>query len=328
MRAMLAQALVVSFLVSFGVLLVLLSRFARSVLDAPNERSLHVRPVARTGGIAILAGAGAALALGASTLWLQGLLAVVLAAVSFADDVRGLPAPVRLAAHGAAAACLAWYVLGPMNYAALALLVLAVVWMTNLFNFMDGADGVAGGMALIGFGAYAVAAQGEGHAPLALACASLAASALAFLIFNSHPARIFMGDIGSIPLGFLAGALGLTGWREDLWPLWFPLLVFAPFVGDASLTLLKRLARGERIWRAHRDHYYQRMVLMGLGHRGTALLGYAAMALCAGAALYARDKSAPVQAALFGGSSLALGAAGAWIDARWRRFSRDAQGAA
>jgi UDP-N-acetylmuramyl pentapeptide phosphotransferase/UDP-N-acetylglucosamine-1-phosphate transferase len=325
MRAMLAQAIVISFVVSLGVLIILLSRFARTALDAPNERSLHERPVARTGGIGILAGGAVALALGADGLWLPLALAFGLAVVSFADDLRGVPALGRLAAHCAAAVALVWYLLSPMNPAALVVLALAVIWITNLFNFMDGADGVAGGMALIGFGCYAIAAELAGHTALALVCASLAAAAGAFLVFNLHPARIFMGDVGSITLGFLAAALGLVGWRDDIWPLWFPLLAFGPFIGDATITLLKRVARKERVWRAHRDHYYQRMVLMGFGHRGTAFLGFGAMVLCAGAALYGREQAPAMQATVFGGASLLLAAAAAWIDLRWSRFRRAAR---
>lgn len=86
-----------------------------------------------------------------------------------------------------------------------------------------------------------------------------------------------MGDSGSIPLGFLAAAFGMQGWKNGLWPAWFPLLVFSPFVVDATVTLLKRLSRGEKIWQAHREHYYQRLIRMGFGHRNTALAEYALM---------------------------------------------------
>jgi UDP-N-acetylmuramyl pentapeptide phosphotransferase/UDP-N-acetylglucosamine-1-phosphate transferase len=321
MRAMLAQAILLSFVVSLACVLMLLWRFGRRALDMPNERSLHVRPVPRTGGIGILAGAASALAFGALELWLPLLLALILALVSFVDDLDGLPAAVRLAAHAAAAGVLVWYVLSPMNIAALLALALAVVWITNLYNFMDGADGVAGGMALIGFGTYAAAAQLAGQPGTAALCAALASASAAFLLLNFHPARIFLGDVGSIPLGFLAGALGVVGWRDDAWPLWFPLLVFGPFIGDATLTLLKRLLRRERVWQAHKEHYYQRLVRMGFGHRGAALIGYAAMFLCAAAALFGRELAPALQAAVFGGTSLLLAAMAVAVDLRWRRFA-------
>ena len=141
--------------------------------------------------------------------------------------------------------------------------------------------------------------------PLAATSLAVAAAALGFLAFNFHPARIFLGDVGSIPLGFLAGALGVVGWRNDVWPLWFPLLVFGPFIGDATLTLLKRALRRERVWRAHtRALLPAASCRMGLGHRGAALIGYAAMLLCAAAALFGRQQAPELQAATFGAASL------------------------
>ena len=287
MPAMQGAAGAVSFVVAFVAVQLLLSRFARFALDQPNERSLHERAVPRTGGIAVLLGAAVALAFGATALWLPLLLALLLAAVSFADDLRGLPVAARLAAHFAAAGVLVWYLVSPAAPWQAALLAIAVAWITNLYNFMDGSDGLAAGMSVIGFGAYAAGATLAGEAGLANACLCLAAASAAFLVFNFHPARIFLGDVGSIPLGFLAAALGLAGWRAEAWPLWFPLAVFAPFIGDATLTLARRLLRGEHIWRAHRDHFYQRLVRGALGHRGTAYVGYALMAVCAGVALAA-----------------------------------------
>lgn len=313
-----------AFALAYAVLRLLLWRFGRLALDEPNARSLHQRPVPRTGGIAVLAGASLALAFGAAELWLPFGLALGLAALSFFDDLRGVPTAARLAAHFAAAGALAWYLLSPMHPAELAALVLAVVWITNLYNFMDGADGIAGGMAAIGFGAYAAAAWAAGQAALASLGLALSAASFAFLLHNFHPARLFLGDVGAIPLGFLAAGLGLQGWRDDAWPLWFPLLVFGPFIADATVTLLKRALRRERVWQAHHDHYYQRMVRMGLGHRRTAWAGYAAMLACAAASLYARAEPAPVQALAFGASSLLLAGMAAWVDLRWSRFVRAA----
>jgi UDP-N-acetylmuramyl pentapeptide phosphotransferase/UDP-N-acetylglucosamine-1-phosphate transferase len=142
------------------------------------------------------------------------------------------------------------------------------------------------------------------------------------LIHNFHPARIFLGDVGSVPLGFLAGALGIVGWNSDAWPLWFPVLVFGPFIGDATVTLLRRAFRGQAVWRAHREHYYQRMVRMGFGHRGTAIIGYAAMTVCAAAALLGRSQPLAAQIAAFGLASAMLALTAVWIDVRWIRFKR------
>ena len=325
MPAMEVQPALAAFVVSLACLWILLnSRLRRFLLDRPNERSLHARPVPRSGGIAVAAGTVAGLALAPQPPLAAFVLAAALAILSFADDALPLPTLLRLAAHLAAAAALVGLLFGAGDLLKYALLSLAVAWYANLYNFMDGSDGLAGGMALIGFGAYAWAAIESGDAGLANAGAVLAAASLAFLLYNFHPARLFMGDVGSIPLGFLAGALGLLGWRDGVWPLWFPVLVFAPFVCDATLTLLRRLVRRERIWQAHRDHYYQRLVRMGFGHRGTAWIEYAAMAGCAVVALLARESSPGMQFAALGASAAALVAIAIWIDLSWARAQRGA----
>src|SRR5512139_2603528 len=253
-----------------------LLRRSRLPMDHPNERSLHETPTPRIGGLGIMAGVLVAAGwLADGALLPVALGAFALAAVSVLDDLRGLPVRVRFLAHFVAAAgCLR--ALGLTGWALLAG-TLAVVWMTNLYNFMDGSDGLAGGMAAIGFGALALAAW-LGDAPgLAVFCAAIAAAALAFLRFNFPPARVFMGDAGSIPLGFMAATLGILGAQQGVWPWLFPLLVFSPFIVDASVTLSGRALRGEKIWQAHRSHYYQRVVLLGASHRQLALTAYALM---------------------------------------------------
>lgn len=322
---MLGVLALISFAISFSAARILLRQFSRLALDRPNERSLHDRPVPRTGGIAILAGALASVAFGTGELWLPIVLALVLAAVSFVDDLRGLGTLTRLAAHLAAGGVLVWYVLSPMHAVELVMLAIAVTWITNAYNFMDGSDGLAGGMALIGFGAYAFAAAMAGHAALVGFNIGLSAAAAAFLFLNFPPARIFLGDVGSVPLGFLAGSLGIVGWRDDVWPLWFPVIVFGPFIADATATLLRRLVHGERIWQAHREHYYQRLVRSGAGHRGTALIGYAVMLSGAALALYARDKAPSIQLAAVVAAGLLLTAVAWWIDLRWARYNRAGQ---
>ena len=288
--------------------------------DNPNDRSLHEKPKPRSGGIAIVAGIvlGSVLELHEMTLVLG--LALMLAIVSFADDWRELPAVARLAAHLAAALAFAFAGLSVDSYAAAAFIVLAIAWMTNLYNFMDGSDGLAGGMAVFGFGAYGIAAVQAGDAALAAFSACAAASAAGFLLFNFPPARIFMGDVGSIPLGFLAAALGALGWQHGAWPAWFPFLVFAPFVVDASVTLARRAWRRERVWEAHRDHYYQRLVQMGWGHRKTAIAEYALMAASAGLALAATAAPRLVQVATVAAAAVAYVSLIAAVELAWRRF--------
>lgn len=202
------------------------------------------------------------------------LLMLGLALISWLDDRHNVPIPLRFAMQSTAA--IIWVgCFGVTVWSAA--VVLSLVWMTNLYNFMDGSDGLAGGMTVFGFGSYSAAAWFGGDISLSVTGAAIAAAALGFLRFNFPPARIFMGDAGSVPLGFAAGALGYQGWAQTLWPWWFPLLVFSPFIVDATVTLLRRGLRGERVWRAHREHYYQRLVRLGWGHRKTALAEYGLM---------------------------------------------------
>ena len=129
-----------------------------------------------------------------------------------------------------------------------------------------------------------------------------------------------MGDVGSVPLGFLASLFGIIGIQAHRWPVWFPLLVFSPFVVDATVTLAKRARRGETLWHAHRDHYYQRLVRMGLGHRGTALVSYVAMFIGALIALSVRDARLVVQCLAIGGVAIVYTVGFVFVDRRWRKF--------
>jgi UDP-N-acetylmuramyl pentapeptide phosphotransferase/UDP-N-acetylglucosamine-1-phosphate transferase len=258
-------------------------------------------------------------ALAAAGLPLFALLAAGLAWLSFADDRRGLPIGVRFAAHaGASAAFLVFAIVDGGSWWWFVTLPL-LVWMTNLYNFMDGSDGLAGGMAVFGFGAFAMAAHLSGLGSIAVASLGIAAASAAFLVFNFPPARVFMGDAGSIPLGFLVGALGLLGWAQGAWPFWFPGVVFSPFLADATVTLLRRLFRGERIWQAHRSHYYQRLVRLGWGHRRTALAEYAVMALAAVLGVVGVSLPPTSQAWVVAVVAGVLVLAGVLIDRAWRR---------
>jgi UDP-GlcNAc:undecaprenyl-phosphate/decaprenyl-phosphate GlcNAc-1-phosphate transferase len=277
------------------------SPWSERLADHPNERSLHAVPIPRVGGVAImLASLPIALLTGGEALILYWALALALSLVSFADDLRSLPIPVRLAAHFACAGLVvaAAYAHGAFGISVAVILILSIAWMTNLFNFMDGSDGLAGGMAAIGFGAYAIAAHQAQQPALALGCTALASGACGFLLFNFPPARVFMGDAGSIPLGFLAGALGMHGALLDAWPWWFGPLVFSPFIVDASVTIARRLACREKIWIAHRSHFYQRLVLSGWSRRKLAALLLAIATAVSASAIGARTQGYEIQCAI------------------------------
>jgi UDP-N-acetylmuramyl pentapeptide phosphotransferase/UDP-N-acetylglucosamine-1-phosphate transferase len=268
----------------------------RSVLDHPNDRSLHVRPTPRGGGIGIvlptciaIGGAGALVpeARGVAACLAGGGLLV--AGVGSVDDVRGLPALTRLVAHVAAGAIVvlgigSWRtVAGPGSWdldlgrAAVPLTVLLVVGLTNAYNFMDGVDGIAGGQGVVaGFG-WVAAGYAIQDPLVTVAGAVVALTTLGFLLFNWSPASIFMGDVGSSFLGFLFGALAVHMASRFPSAAWAGILFVWPFVFDSAFTFLRRMSRREHLLSAHRSHLYQRLVLAGVSHRAVALL-YGALA--------------------------------------------------
>ena len=262
-------------LAAVGIARRLLSRHA--ILDHPNPRSSHTAPTPRGGGIGVLAvllpawAAILAADSAAGTWWLVPLGALTLACVSWLDDVRGLPPFTRLAAQLAAAGVAAMSLPGPIFQGLLPPLadamvaVLLWVWFVNLFNFMDGIDGLAGvEAASVGMGLFVVTILAGTAASLGWLGLAVAASALGFLYWNWQPARIFLGDSGSVPLGFLIGWLCLALAAHGQWAASVILPLY--YLGDATLTLLRRLVRGERVWQAHRTHFYQFAVQRGLGH--------------------------------------------------------------
>ncbi|HEX6440791.1 MAG TPA: glycosyltransferase family 4 protein [Stellaceae bacterium] len=251
-----------------------------AVIDRPNERSSHAVPTPRGGGIApvgaILLAWMALIAadVGASGLWLVLVGAVLLAVVSWFDDTRGLSPASRLFAQIAAVICglLAaiptGFVFQGWLPAWLDILAAALAWLwfVNLFNFMDGIDGLAGSeTAAIALGLVLFASIGIGQDPdLAALSGAVGLVAVGFQVWNWAPARIFLGDVGSVPLGYLLGFLLLQTAARGHWKIALILPLY--FLADATLTLLRRLSRGERIWQAHRQHFYQRAVQSGLGH--------------------------------------------------------------
>lgn len=263
-----------------------LSLLRRSMLDIPNERSSHKIPVPRGGGWGILAVLLPVLIMAAAVevdyLRYLPLLAgvVLLAAVSWIDDRRGLSPLLRLLAHLAAAA------LGSLSLPAdflgdiapplltRAVIVLAWGWFMNLYNFMDGIDGITSTETIaIALGTMAVIFTEGIPSPFVVAlCAALIGCSLGFLKFNWHPARIFLGDIGSVPLGYLTGFCLLTLVGKGFWAA--ALIIPLYYLADSGITITKRALRGEKIWQAHRQHFYQRAAL-GLGRHDMVVVAIA-----------------------------------------------------
>jgi UDP-N-acetylmuramyl pentapeptide phosphotransferase/UDP-N-acetylglucosamine-1-phosphate transferase len=289
------------------------------VLDRPNERSSHHDPTPRGGGIAFV---GTVL-LAWLVLWQAkraspAILGIslgtgLLAIVCWIDDLRGLSPVTRLAAQTAAVAIGLYALpathnavqgwLGQMTYVTATGLLW--VWWVNSFNFMDGIDGLAGSQAAaISGGLLLFAALGSGaDSATALLAAAILGGALGFLLWNWSPAQIFLGDIGSVPLGYLTGFLLIDVAARGHWKI--ALIVPLYFLADATITLLHRLILGERVWQPHRRHYYQQAVRRGLGHAAVVRRVIAADLLLIGCGWAAEN----------GWGGVALGAAAAIVAA-------------
>jgi Fuc2NAc and GlcNAc transferase len=257
---------------------------ARAVLDVPNHRSSHSVPTPRGGGLAIALVALAGLALAAALGWVAPRLALALgaggalvAAVGWVDDHRPLPARARFAIHAAAAAWALWWLGGMpaltlghgtlrLGIAGAVIALTGIVWVVNLYNFMDGIDGLAGGEAVTAGVAGGALLLWAGHPGMALAALLLATAGSGFLAWNWSPARIFMGDVGSCFLGFSFAVLAVASQNAGAVPLIAWVVLLGVFVVDATFTLVRRALRREAWYDAHRQHAYQRMVDAGWSH--------------------------------------------------------------
>ncbi len=263
----------------------------KQFLDIPNERSSHTEPIPHGAGliiviICLVSYIPVSIYITGSFSWGYFVGGFLVAAISFVDDIRWVPFGWRLLVHSIAAILLivdvdTWhgmsllgpYTLGNWGYV---LTFLWIVWMINSYNFMDGIDGLAGLQAVITGIGWMVLSYIVQMPELAIFSGIIAAASLGFLMHNWNPANIFMGDVGSAFLGFTFAALPLLGRTSavksiDLLPIAAVLFVWL-FLFDSLVTLLRRAFRGEKVWKAHREHLFQRLVSSGLPHHSVTML--------------------------------------------------------
>ena len=284
-------------------------------LDVPNERSSHTRPTPRLGGLGIVATFVIILPMlwvmliGAGSNWLAAtkfgvalVSYVIIAGVGLVDDLRRIGPMAKYLGQLTAALIALW---GGVIFLHIALpftalitfgwvvgAALTILWLTgfsNFFNFMDGIDGLAGGVGVIYSLALSVVCIGTGHRLIGAGCLMLAAACLGFVAHNFPPAKIFMGDVGSLFIGYVLAAFAVltTNSGEHPAPFIAVLLIFGTFIYDATFTILRRIKHGEKLYEAHRSHLYQRLVIAGQSHRRVSLTYYAlSLLLGAGGAAY------------------------------------------
>ncbi len=264
-------ALIIVFFLSFG-LTYLVRQFAlkKNIIDTPNERSSHSVPTPRGGGLAIVVSFYAGLILifwsgHLETSVFYGLLGLVsLAVIGFIDDHGHIPARYRLLVHfGAAVWACYWLGIIPWGEDGLHIYILwgislfYLVWLLNLYNFMDGIDGIATVEAITVAASATLLLFLDGADAHLYPMLVLVAALLGFLWWNWPPAKIFMGDVGSAFIGILIGAFSLITANNGSLDFSIWLILLAVFITDATYTLLIRLFRGEKVYEAHRSHAYQ-----------------------------------------------------------------------
>jgi Fuc2NAc and GlcNAc transferase len=267
-----------------------------SMLDTPNARSSHTVATPRGGGVAIVVVVMLALVILGAAGTVDGVVCIAIggsgamvALIGFVDDLGHIPAKWRLLGHFFSAAwCLVWlsagHPLGQLfapapSWLGYIVLVFTAVWLLNLYNFMDGIDGIAGTEAVIAGMAGGVMLWRLGEPGMAVVAFAIAGASLGFLVWNFPPARIFMGDSGSGFLGFVFAAVAFwtASAGAQVFAAW--LIFLGTFVVDAGVTLCRRLMRRERVWEAHRSHAYQRLS-RHLGAHRPVTLAYSAVTLC------------------------------------------------
>lgn len=277
----------------------------RQIFDVPNSRSMHSHETVRGGGVAITLVILVfcfflGVLYGTSVTGLMILIAG-LSLLGLLDDIRPIFWWMKLLVQFILAMIFIYLdgattdidVFGLQIVSAQLVAVSFVFWivyMCNIYNFMDGIDGIASSYCALCacvLGVWFLLAQ---HIDLALLCFATMAASMGFLVWNWHPAKIFLGDSGSVMLGGLLAAIAIIGAEKTDIPFGAFLILFSVFLGDASYTLISRLLKGERIWMAHRSHLYQRAVQVGLSHsRVTGMVLLITLILVIPATLEARN---------------------------------------
>lgn len=325
-----------------AVVIFFVRRFAlrTRLLDLPNERSSHTVPLPRLGGVGLVCGVWAVSAATAPirlhpTLWMALFSTLPLYLLIYDDLLaafgKHLKQMPKFATQFTASILLVLKsglmlqtVTLPstgqfhLGGAAIPVTFLWLLYVTNIYNFMDGIDGLAGSQGLLIAATLFGIATSAGSSALPILALAVAGASMGFLIFNRPPASIIMGDVGSAFLGFLLAAFGILGEGEGVSFLTMPILL-SPFLFDATYTLLRRLLRGENIFQAHRFHLYQRLVRLGVRPASVDILYMMALLPCGLSAILLSQGRAWASLAAFA-TFLTFGVIGVcWVERKWNR---------
>ncbi|MEE8379351.1 MAG: glycosyltransferase family 4 protein [Gammaproteobacteria bacterium] len=285
------MGLVVCFVFSISVTGILQTyALKHSLIDVPNERSSHSLPTPRGGGLSIVIPVLLSIAVLFFTAQLETNITLALgagcffvASVGWIDDHRHIPANWRALLYGITAVSAVYFLAVSDSYRSVyqnipfaivssVLIVIWIVWMTNLYNFMDGTDALAAIQTICAGISIGVIFWLEGQYGLATVCFVISASSCGFLFWNWPPAKIFMGDVGSCSLGFCFGVLAVIGEIQGSVPFAVFFILLSIFICDTTFTLLMRIFANEKWYQAHKSHAYQRLVQLGMSHKKLAII--------------------------------------------------------
>ncbi len=256
-----------------------------NILDIPNNRSAHSNPIPRGAGISFFLSFNIVLAflMWQNQISMYYLRPVILGGpmimiLGYWDDIKSLSAILRLVAHFTAAVFIFYLISSGFSKAVVIsflpnipwltaiFCILFIAWFINLYNFMDGADGLSTSIGMVGSGLIAILSYRAGNIDLAIIYVVLAYALAGFLLFNWHPAKVFMGDSGAYYLGYVFGSLALVSKMYYDSSLFVHLIIFGLFIVDATWTLLRRMIRREKIFVGHKMHAFQKLIAKGWGH--------------------------------------------------------------
>lgn len=238
--------------------------------DFPNKRSSHSKPTLKIGGLLIfliLVPIGFFSNYFYSPASLACLLIIFL--ISFIDDLIHVSNLLRLVTHFIVA--FIFIVFLPINdFYLIIFFTISLVWITNLYNFMDGIDGLSIFMTIVGFSSLAIQFYLNHFNDFVYLPLLLVITIFPYIFFNFYKSKIFLGDAGAASIGFLAGSVGLVGWVNNVWPIWFPTLIFSTFGADATLTVLIKLINKKNPLLPHKEYFFHKLIDLGLGKKTTA----------------------------------------------------------
>ena len=259
-------------------------KFTNYFLDIPNTRSAHTTITPRIGGIGIY------INLLLLTFYFFGfnnekinILLVSISLIFFIsvlDDILRVFLLLRLGVHCLAAIYFLNFYFMNIPLASLVIFAIIIISTINIFNFIDGSDGFLSGIIAVAMTFFIAHSINSNNYDVLIISTIICFSSFAFLLFNFPPAKVFLGDSGSTLLGLGYSALSIIGFEYSLWPSWFPLLLVYPFVLDASITLMIRIVKREKFWEAHRNHYYQKIIIMGFPSYWLATGAYLTVFFC------------------------------------------------